>query len=162
VIGGGDWAKDRLMPDIVRSLSKNEKIQIRNPKAVRPWQHVLDPLWGYLTLVMNMSQNPIQFADSFNFGPYPNDVLSVKEMTELSINIWGSGEVEFPELQNQPHEAGLLSLDITKAEKVLDWTPKLNAKTALEFTLEWYKSYYDKKNNMMTVLEKQIETFLQK
>jgi len=159
VIGGGDWAKDRLIPDIVRALAKNENIQIRNPQAVRPWQHVLEPLWGYLTLAMKMSQDPVLYADAFNFGPYPNDVLTVKEMSELAIQVWGNGKIDFPVLDNQPHEAGLLSLDIEKADRALQWTPKLNAKKALEFTLAWYKSYYDKTADMLEFIKRQLNEY---
>lgn len=160
VIGGGDWAKDRLIPDIVRALAKKESIQIRNPKAVRPWQHVLEPLWGYLTLAMKMSQNPGLYADAFNFGPCASDVLTVREMTELAVNIWGNGEITFPKLNNQPHEAGLLSLDIRKAKNVLQWKPKLNAEKALEFTLEWYKSFYNNNCDMLNFTKKQIDTYM--
>lgn len=143
VIGGGDWAADRLIPDIVRALSQQKSISIRNPKAVRPWQHVLEPLSGYLTLARNMAQNPVQYADSFNFGPYSTDVLTVEEMTQLAVEIWGSGQIEFPKLTNQPHEAGLLSLDIAKAKQQLGWVPQFSARQALKMTLEWYKKYYD-------------------
>ena len=160
VIGGGDWANNRLIPDIVRALAKKESIQIRNPKAVRPWQHVLEPLWGYLTLARKMAENPLMYADAFNFGPFPSDVLTVKEMTELAVDIWGEGQISFPKLTNQPHEAGLLSLDITKAERLLNWKPKLNAKKALAFTLEWYKSYYNNDSNMINITHNQIDTYI--
>lgn len=160
VIGGGDWAKDRLIPDIVRALAKKESIQIRNPKAVRPWQHVLEPLWGYLTLAMKMSENPVMYAEAYNFGPFPSDVLTVKEMAKLAVDIWGEGKISFPDLTDQPHEAGLLSLDITKAEHVLSWKPKLNAQTALIFTLEWYKSYYNNDSNMINITHNQIDTYM--
>ncbi len=161
VIGGGDWAKDRLLPDIVRALSKNENIKIRNPYAVRPWQHVLEPLWAYLVLAMKMTQDPKNYADAFNIGPYPHDVLTVKEMTELAINIWGEGNIEFVEMQNQPHEAKLLSLDIAKIEKTLGWKPKLDAKKALEYTLEWYKAYYTQSADMLNVTIKQLTEYQQ-
>jgi CDP-glucose 4,6-dehydratase len=159
VIGGGDWAKDRLLPDIVRALVKNETINIRNPKAVRPWQHVLEPLWGYLTLAMKMEEDPIVYTDAFNFGPYPYDVLTVKEITDLAVRIWGKGNVAFPKLQGQVHEAGLLSLSIEKAKKVLRWKPKLNAEKALTYTLEWYKNYYDKNANMLEFTINQLSDY---
>lgn len=152
VIGGGDWATDRLIPDVVKALSKNEPIVVRNPQAVRPWQHVLEPLHGYLTLGTKMVKNPIKYADSFNFGPQPEDTLTVKEITEMAQKIWGSGYIEYPILENQPHEAGFLSLDISKAKNILNWQPKWNAKQALEKTLEWYKTYYQEEN----VCEKMI------
>ena len=146
VIGGGDWAADRLIPDIVRALSENKTIQIRNPHAIRPWQHVLEPLSGYLTLGSLMSQKSPEYAEEYNFGPTPHDELTVKEMTELALKIWGSGNIEFPVLENQPHEAGLLSLDISKAAEKLGWKPKWNARQALEHTLNWYKKYYNDKD----------------
>jgi CDP-glucose 4,6-dehydratase len=158
VIGGGDWAADRLVPDIVRSLSENKTITIRNPKAVRPWQHVLEPLNGYLTLGACMAQDTVQFSDSYNFGPYPQDELTVKEMAEMALKIWESGNIEFPVLNGQPHEAGLLSLDISKAEKKLQWQPKWNAKQALEKTLKWYKAYYNKQD-MIPVMIEQINIY---
>lgn len=159
VIGGGDWAKDRLLPDIVRALVKNETINIRNPRAVRPWQHVLEPLFGYLTLAMKMDEDPILFADAFNFGPYPYDVLTVEEVTDLAVSIWGKGDVAFPELRGQVHEAGLLSLNIEKAEKLLRWKPKLNAEKALTYTIKWYKNYYEKNINMLDFTISQLKNY---
>ena len=160
VIGGGDWAADRLLPDIVRALSENKTIQIRNPHAVRPWQHVLEPLSGYLTLGDFLSQEPVKYADAYNFGPNSEDTLTVREMTELAMKIWGGGKVEFPVLENQPHEAGLLSLDISKAAEKLQWTPKWNAKQALTATLEWYEKYY-KDKNINSLMNEQINYYLQ-
>jgi CDP-glucose 4,6-dehydratase len=159
VIGGGDWAADRLIPDIVRALSAQNPIQIRNPKAVRPWQHVLEPLHGYLTLGAKMKEDPLYYADAFNFGPHPNDVLTVQEMTEMALRIWGSGEFDFPKLENQPHEAGLLSLNIEKADQILGWNPKMDAHQALQLTLEWYQQYYQG-NAMESIMTKQIENYL--
>jgi CDP-glucose 4,6-dehydratase len=160
VIGGGDWAADRLVPDIVRSLSENKTIQIRNPQAVRPWQHVLEPLGGYLRLGGLMAEDPVKYADAFNFGPHSEDVLTVKEMAELALKIWGGGKIEFPVLENQPHEAGLLSLDISKVAEKLQWKPKWNAKQALTHTLEWYKRYY-KGEEINTIIHSQIGSYLQ-
>ena len=160
VIGGGDWAADRLIPDIVRALSENKTIPIRNPKAIRPWQHVLEPLSGYLTLGALMALKPTLYADEYNFGPTPHDELTVKEMAELALKIWGSGNIEFPDLENQPHEAGLLSLDISKAAEKLDWKPKWNAEQALTATLEWYKRYYNGEE-MNIITDGQINHYLQ-
>lgn len=159
VIGGGDWAADRLIPDIVRALSVGETIQIRNPKAIRPWQHVLEPLHGYLTLGAQMKENPTLYADAFNFGPQPKDLLTVQEMTEMALKIWGDGHFVFPNLQNQPHEAGLLSLNIEKANQVLGWQPKMDAHQALQLTLEWYQQYYQDAT-IEQLMKKQIENYL--
>lgn len=161
VIGGGDWAADRLVPDIVRALSKNETIQIRNPKAVRPWQHVLEPLSGYILLAERLMEDPVRYAEGFNFGPNPKDTLTVEEMTEMAVKIWGKGNFDFLHLENQPHEAGLLSLDITKAHDVLGWSPRWTAQQALEQTLEWYKTYYEEPNEMLQATYKQIESYQQ-
>jgi CDP-glucose 4,6-dehydratase len=159
VIGGGDWAADRLIPDIVRALSENQPIQIRNPHSVRPWQHVLEPLNGYLTLATKMSKNPIMYADSFNFGPKAHDVLTVQQMTEMALEIWGKGEFLFPDLDNQPHEAGLLSLSIKKAETILNWKPFWNAQQALQNSLEWYKAFY-MGESVFPIMNNQIDQFI--
>lgn len=159
VIGGGDWAADRLVPDIVRALSKGEAIQIRNPKAVRPWQHVLEPLFGYILLAEKLMEDPIRYAEGFNFGPSPKDTLTVEEMAKLAVDIWGEGKFEFPMLTDQPHEAGLLSLDITKAREVLGWSPRWTARQALEHTLEWYKAYYDNPQEIIRTTINQIELY---
>ena len=158
VIGGGDWATDRLIPDIVRALSDNKIVSIRNPDAVRPWQHVIEPLWGYLTLGAHMFHDPVKYGEAFNFGPNPNDKLTVKEMAEWALKIWGNGKLEFSVLEGQPHEAGLLSLDISKAIEKLAWKPNWNAKQALEFTLKWYKDFYNK-NNMFEQTLVQIRSY---
>lgn len=159
VIGGGDWAADRLVPDIVRALSVEKPVNIRNPKAVRPWQHVLEPLIGYLTLAAKIYQSPTSFNEGYNFGPNSADVTTVGEMAQMGVDIWGKGLLEFPEQINQPHEAGLLSLDITKAETELGWKPKMNARKALDMTLRWYKAYYQG-DDMAAFTNLQIEDYL--
>lgn len=141
VIGGGDWAKDRIIPDIVRALQKNEIIQVRNPKSIRPWQHVLEPISGYLHLGLKLVENPTKYAESWNFGPYAEDNLLVEDLVKKAIEIWGHGEYKTPTLSNQPHEAGLLKLDINKSINELNWKPKWNAQTAIQNTLNWYFNY---------------------
>jgi CDP-glucose 4,6-dehydratase len=139
VIGGGDWNKDRIIPDIVRSLKNNIEIDVRNPNAVRPWQHVLEPLVGYLLLGGMLNDNLQKFSGAYNFGPLPNDHLTVKELVEIAIKTWGNGDWKDMSDVSAPHEAGLLKLSIEKAQKELNWQPKLNAKQAIEFTINWYK-----------------------
>lgn len=139
VIGGGDWSKDRIIPDIVRALSEEVTIQIRNPYAVRPWQHVLEPIGGYLHLGTKMVDDPVKFAEAWNFGPFPEDNLTVVELSKIAIDIWGKGTYETPNLEGEPHEAGLLKLDISKTTNVLKWTPKYNADKAIAETINWYK-----------------------
>lgn len=141
VIGGGDWSKDRLIPDIVRSLIENKPVVIRNPNAVRPWQHVLEPIVGYLSLGMHLEKQPIEFAQAYNFGPESEDALSVEEMVKAAIESWGFGEYQIEHEANQPHEAGLLKLDISKVKSELNWMPKMNAKETVKFTLDWYKNF---------------------
>ncbi|MBV4359455.1 CDP-glucose 4,6-dehydratase [Pinibacter aurantiacus] len=139
VIGGGDWSQDRIVPDIVRSLIAELAIDVRNPHAVRPWQHVLEPLCGYLILGALLDAEPAKYSGAYNFGPQPKDHLSVKELVEVSIKAWGAGSWNDISDKNQPHEAGLLQLDITKAITELEWQPKLDAAQAIEWTLNWYK-----------------------
>jgi CDP-glucose 4,6-dehydratase len=139
VIGGGDWNKDRIIPDIIRSLRNNQPIKVRNLNAVRPWQHVLEPLVGYLLLAGMLNDEPQKFSKPYNFGPLSNDHLSVKELVETAIQTWGKGEWKDVSDANQPHEAGLLKLDITRAINELDWHPKLNAQQAIEWSINWYK-----------------------
>lgn len=140
VIGGGDWNEARIIPDLARALSVGEKLILRNPGAVRPWQHVLDPLYGYLLLGAKMAEDPITFADAYNFGPEPENELTVEELVKISIDTWGSGSYEVQQTEGQLHEAGLLKLDITKAKKTLDWAPILNAKETISWTIDWYKT----------------------
>lgn len=139
VIGGGDWSKDRIIPDIVRALSKNESIEVRNPDAVRPWQHVLEPIGGYLHLGTKMMDDPIMYADAWNFGPYMEDNLTVKDLVDCAIKTWESGTYHTPQYDKPLHEAKLLKLDISKTINELKWTPKLNANTAIEWTISFYK-----------------------
>ncbi len=139
VIGGGDWSKDRIIPDIIRSLMMSEPISVRNPEAVRPWQHVLEPLSGYLLLGKLLNEEPVKFSGAYNFGPLPNDHLPVKKLVEIALECWGNGSWFDNSDKTQLHEAGLLKLDISKAKKELNWQPKLSSKEAIQWTIDWYK-----------------------
>jgi CDP-glucose 4,6-dehydratase len=139
VIGGGDFSKDRIIPDIINALKAQKAIEVRNPGAVRPWQHVLEPLGGYLLLGGLLHGDPVRYSGAYNFGPEPADHLTVKELAELAIASWKSGEWKATGDSNQPHEAGLLKLDISKAKNTLHWRPKLNAATAIRWTINWYR-----------------------
>jgi CDP-glucose 4,6-dehydratase len=139
VIGGGDWSTDRLLPDIINYLVSETPIQIRNPNAVRPWQHVLEAIKGYLLLAMKLYSDPVNFSQAFNFGPRPSDHLPVKEVVEKAINTWGSGTWQDVSGGDQPHEATLLKLDISKAQKMLEWSPMLTADDAIQWTIDWYR-----------------------
>lgn len=157
VIGGGDWAKDRLVPDIVRALNSKEQIVVRNPNSIRPWQHVLEPLCGYLYVGKLMNEGNF-IEGAINFGPYDNDTLKVGDMVSLAIEIWGDGEYNCPNLNNKPHEANLLKLNIEKAIS-LGWYPRWNAKEALSKSLEWYKTYYQTPSQINDITIKQIEDY---
>jgi CDP-glucose 4,6-dehydratase len=157
VIGGGDRSNDRLIPDIVRSLEKGNTIEVRNPKSVRPWQHVLEPLTGYLLTAALINENPKDYSPAFNFGPESNDHLTVKECVEAAIEYWGAGNWKDCSDPKQPHEAGLLKLDIARAKKELNWKPKLNTKQAIKWTLDWYKQ---NPNNQAEFTYQQIKEYL--
>jgi CDP-glucose 4,6-dehydratase len=140
VIGGGDYAPKRLIPDIIKAVEKNETIKLRNPNATRPWQHVIEPLGAYLLLATKMWDDPINFSESFNIGPKIEDVISVKAIVEEAIAIFGEGNWKDMSNPNQLHEAQNLILDINKAEQKLGWTPKMNVQQCITETIEWYKS----------------------
>jgi len=157
VIGGGDWNEDRILPDIARALQKNIPVEVRNPHAVRPWQHVLEPLSGYLLLGGLLGERPQAFSTAYNFGPYPDDHLEVCELVDLSVKAWGSGSWKDSSATEQPHEAGLLKLDITRAIEQLGWKPRLDARAAIEWTIQWYKQPTEKQA-VFTL--QQIENYL--
>lgn len=162
VIGGGDWSENRIIPDIVKSLNANKVIEVRNPTAVRPWQHVLEPLSGYLTLAAKQTENPELFADVFNFGPYLTDNLTVEQIVLKAIKIWGSGTYDVNVINNFLHEAGLLQLDITKAENLLGWTPTYCAEEAIVKTIDWYRKYSSNRVEITDFTFNQIVDFIKK
>lgn len=161
VIGGGDWSKDRLIPDIARFLSKGNEIEIRNPNSIRPWQHVIEPLFGYLELGRKLTIDPLGYSDAYNFGPNTSDALSVEEMVIRSINCWGGGTYKAVINNSNPHEAGLLKLDISKALNDLSWRPVLDAQSAIERTMNWYKEYYNG-TNAVDLMKLDIEYYQNK
>ena len=142
VIGGGDWAQDRLIPDCIKAINNNIPIEIRNPLAVRPWQHVLEPLSGYLLLGQKLLEYGNLYAQGYNFGPLEQSVLTVAQVAQKVVECDGIGRVTVGEKKSF-HEAGLLMLDITKAKAELGWTPSLNADEAIKNTVDWYKKYYN-------------------
>ena len=139
VIGGGDWRADRLVPDIVRSLKQKKTIEVRNPGAVRPWQHVLEPISGYLLLAGLLNEKPKKYTGAYNFGPSSRDHLTVKQLVKIAIQNWGDGEWKDISTPGQLHEAGLLKLDIKRAKKKLGWKPRLSSAEAIQWTVDWYK-----------------------
>lgn len=162
VIGGGDWAADRLIPDCIRYINKDEDIVIRSPNAVRPWQHVLEPLGGYLLLGKLLFENYIdnkeKYSSAFNFGPETSDVLKVSEVVNNVIKYYERGNVRIEKSDNL-HEANLLMLDIDKAKRELGWQPKYCATESIKNTVDWYKKFYSCDDNMLEFSIEQIEEY---
>ena len=140
VIGGGDWAKDRLVPDAMRAFMAGAPLFVRYPGAIRPWQHVLDPLAGYLLLAEHMVKNPRSFADAWNFGPNEGSTRTVGEMTAAITALWGENASWLVPAGTHPHEASFLKLDCAKAHTYLGWKPRLPFDAAIGLTVEWYRA----------------------
>lgn len=141
VVGGGDWAQDRIVPDCIRALESNRPIEIRSPKSVRPWQHVLEPLSGYLTLAAKMLEDPVSYCEGWNFGPNLDSIVPVWEVASIVRDCYGGGELKDVSDPTALHEAKLLSLDISKARFRLGWGPRWGIRTTMEKTVEWYAAY---------------------
>lgn len=141
VIGGGDWAKDRIVPDCIRAIEAGKPIGIRSPKAVRPWQHVLEPLSGYMLLAMKMWNEPTRYCEGWNFGPETSGITTVWEVAEAVVKAYGKGSLQDLSDPNALHEAKLLTLDISKARYRLGWRPRLDMERTIAMTAEWYKRY---------------------
>jgi CDP-glucose 4,6-dehydratase len=160
VIGGGDWAENRLVPDIFRSIAKKESICLRNPNSIRPWQHVLEPLGGYLLLGVKLLEQPKNYAEAWNFGPYAHFVYSTNTIAEQIIEYIGSGISKDVMLTNSYHEAHLLLLDINKAIIKMGWKPVLDFKGMIKLTCDWYLNY--KNANVLKMSQLQIHEYIQK
>jgi CDP-glucose 4,6-dehydratase len=160
VLGGGDWAEDRLLPDIMRALARNAPAGIRNPSATRPWQHVLDPLAGYLLLAQRLRQHGQVAAGAWNFGPLPNEARTVRWIADRACRLWGDGARWKPATRaRQPYEARLLSLDPAKARKKLGWRPRLSIEEAVEWTVNWYKGCQGRPATARRLTEEQIARY---
>ena len=162
VIGGGDWASNRIIPDCVRSWSKNKKAELRNPNATRPWQHVLEPLSGYLLLAESCVKMGAKFAGGWNFGPAAAQTVTVHDMIKEFCGLWGHG-ARYREAitEGDPHEAVLLVLNSDKAENELGWRPSTSLRTALKLTAEWYRRFYDGggTDDLLELTRRQIAVF---
>lgn len=141
VFGGGDWQADRIVPDCIRALEQGEPIIVRSPHAVRPWQHVLEPLSGYLLLAQKMAENPASYAEAWNFGPEDSSFLNVGSLVNRIVKTWGEGSWEDHSKPGALHEASLLKLDISKAKSLLGWSPLWNIDKAIAETVAWYRQY---------------------
>jgi CDP-glucose 4,6-dehydratase len=143
VIGGGDWAEDRLIPDIMKAASQGKEVEIRNPYATRPWEHVLEPLSGYLQIGQKLLECKKEFAEGWNFGPGDQGNITVGEVTESFVKYWEKIKFNINKDCNAPHEAGLLKLDCSKAHCKLNWKDVWSAQKTFKRTVNWYKNYYD-------------------
>jgi CDP-glucose 4,6-dehydratase len=143
VMGGGDWSEDRIVPDCIRALQDEEPIELRNPGATRPWQHVLDPLSGYLLLGRRLFEEPGRFCGAWNFGPRSESICSVQDLAERIIHHWGGGEIVVRQDEKAPHEAGLLHLSIDKATHRLKWQPRWDFENAVKETTRWYREAHE-------------------
>lgn len=161
VIGGGDWSSDRIIPDFFRALQEGKKLCVRNPASIRPWQHVIEPLYGYLLLAYKANIAPLSFVGPWNFGPNSNESISVKELIEFCISVIGKGSMESVNENSGFHETNILRLDITKAEKGLLWKPKWSTHTAIARTVNWYNNVYFKKQSAFEMMLKDIKDYLE-
>jgi len=159
VIGGGDWAKDRLIPDFIKVIIKKEKLKIRNPAATRPWQHVLEPLMGYLTLAEKLYSKGPDYVGAWNFGPEDTDVVSVEFVTNYICELWGDDAAYEIERSPKMHESSCLKLDCSKANSKLNWHPKWNIQQAIKSIVEWNKLRLSR-SDVRTITENQIEKYL--
>ena len=158
VIGGGDWADDRLIPDIMRAITDGRPVNIRNPHAIRPWQHVLEPLSGYLVLAQKLYEEGAAFAEGWNFGPNDEDAKPVQWIVEKLTKAWGEGASWALDGGDHPHEAHYLKLDCSKAKARLDWQPRWHLDEALAAIIDWHRAYRDGKD-MREVTVRQINAY---
>ena len=158
VIGGGDWAIDRLVPDLIRAIERKEPLVVRNPNAIRPWQHVLEPLSGYLILAQRLWEDGPRYAQAWNFGPNIDDAKPVGWIVEKLTQFWGEGARWMIDASPHPYEAQILALDSSKARAVLGWRPRWTIDKAMTSIVEWYKSYWDNQS-MRSVAINQITAY---
>jgi CDP-glucose 4,6-dehydratase len=157
VIGGGDWAADRLVPDILHAFGRNAVVQIRNPHATRPWQHVLEPLSGYLTLAEHLFSQGSTYSEGWNFGPYEEEARPVQYIVEQLAMSWGNEASWQLDLGQHPHEANYLKLDISKAKSQLGWSPSWNLQTALQNITQWQRAWLNQENMKKLCLDQILQ-----
>ena len=160
VIGGGDWSPNRLIPDCVKWITKNQLIYLRRPSFNRPWQHVLEPLYGYLILGHKLFKEPLKYSGAWNFGSKKNTITSVHQVVKKMMKFWGTGKVKINK-KKQFYEQENLQLDITKAKKILNWHPKYSIDQSIKLTVEWYKFVHDKGSKYAEeISKKQIQFYM--
>lgn len=158
VIGGGDWALDRIIPDCIRAIETRTPVRLRNPSATRPWQHVLEPISGYLLLAARLCEEPRRWCGAWNFGPSTEDIRTVKEVASILLSNIGQGELQVDDSAVVPHEAGLLQLNCDKANQLLRWKPRWRVDETLTHTASWYKAWLEGKD-MQSVTRSQLREF---
>ncbi len=161
VIGGGDWSANRIIPDLARAIIANDELIIRNHRSVRPWQHVLEPLSGYLKLAYMQAKDAVAYSSAFNFGPDPSESVTVEELVKIAVGHWGKGSYRVVTNEEAVHEAGLLQLNIQKAGSMLNWFPKYKAQKAIEETMNWYKCFSEVPETIGLFTQQQIEAYEQ-
>ena len=162
VIGGGDWAEDRLVPDVMKSiLNKDKAVTIRNPKYIRPWQHVLEPTFGYIKLAEYLYKYGEEYEGGWNFGPDLESEKDVEWIVSRLLKLWGGGIEIKPNKEASPHEASYLKLDCSKAKEQLNWQPLVDIEETLVYIIDWYKGY-EKETSLKDITEKQIRTYINK
>lgn len=159
VVGGGDWARDRLVPDAMRAFLRHAAVHIRSPRSIRPWQHVLDPVIGYLVLAQRLVQHGREYAEAWNFGPTSDSDLSVGNIADMLVELWGGSARWETDAGVHPHEAAYLRLDCSKARSKLNWRPLFDVRSALALTVEWYRAF-GQKADMRAVTSAQIVSAL--
>ncbi len=160
VIGGGDWARHRIIPDCIKSIESNRSIKIRNPQAVRPWQFVLEPLFGYLIIALKLRDDIDKFSGAWNFGPNKSSIITVEKLASLLVDTYGKGNLKLSKNKTQEHEAKLLALDSSKAYFKLGWNPAYSIHETIENTVEWYKEYKNN-DNMYDLCVNQIRKYME-
>lgn len=160
VIGGGDWAKDRIIPDCIRALESDKPIEIRSPHAIRPWQHVLEPLYGYMLLASKMWEEPTKYCEGWNFGPSLESVADVWTVATILLKNYGKGELKDVSDPNALHEANVLLLDIAKAKFKLGWTPRMKLDQCMKMVAEWYKRY--QQENVYNLCVEEIRKYVER
>ncbi len=162
VIGGGDWGEDRLVPDIFRAIINDKPVLIRNPNAVRPWQHVLEPLRGYLMVAKSLCYEGEKYASAWNFGPADNITLSVLDLAQKIVESLGKGDIQIGTVEDNPHEASYLKLDCSKALFYLNWCPLLSLNETLTLTIDFYKCLIGNKDDVRELAHRQIHDYMKR